>query len=948
MESKLQLRKNLWRWALLSSFCTLAILSPYLVSSSLCLEAQEASTEPTSPRPLPQDKEKTPRNIAETVSQADSGSFPSQALDNSLPGKPNSKDEAGRPRSRFQSESKREPVILEVPVLGSDEVEILSDKVYLYSYFNVLFKTPFGLNEGVQINLASNGNDKHVLRTEKLEYSRYQDPEGGEHRAFILGFYTTSTGLHQLPRLNFQSTTSGRNWISPALAFASFQVDEGKLPLPVAAEINPLPDQVYLGQNILLNIWATQVDAIDQSFLNENPEFTGFLIQKSPIKPNVERLHIIGKDVYRVSLGTWLLNPIEPGLLRIPAIPATVMGLQRQSLAHQLEVLPLPPNPYQQRLEQSKTTADKQIPEESLRSLVPAGKTSTGTAIGQFKVSFQLLSNQEQNIYRQTKHPQKAANRSIKNHKEYATGDLIHAALRITGHGNIHLANFPKLRIPSSLRQLQSNESEELKLDFDHAELYGWRQKILTFKAKNSGQCLIAVDSLPYFDPESGSWHKTLPQELTLQVLNLATPSYYANLEDLHFSDATVLFFNLMFWLQQYAFYICLTIFVLTSIYFLPQLPSLHFLKQSKKRQYIRKNIYVWPATTALQQNTRDIAHSLNKLPINHDLNAPRALLQRFKQRFLSLGRQYRSLLLVLLALLLFGSFYGISTVKNQKEQQKVHQHYLNILRQQVIRQAQQNEDIDPAQIEAQLGQPPYSVGKLPNMALLLYRNGLPIQALELAYLSYFYQPLQAVSRRLVSSLRIQQGLDPRLPDFFFWPLQLHHIWKYIAVGLFLSISLYCIFRTKQKTIESLDDDIPATKPSEFSRYHPPQDNWLRRRVLHTYRNYTIILILLLLSLSIPWHFSLAVNTRADLQLEPIPHRGRYTTLIGPNQGKQKSWKNRLNAGELVKIKGRSSRSHNETAGSSAKSETIYTLILGERQDQGWVREQDLFILPKN
>ena len=726
------------------------------------------------------------------------------------------------------------------------EVQILSDKIYLYNYFNVLFKTPFGLEENVHIS-ALDLQQNRVLRTKKLDYSRYQAEDNQIQRAFILGFYTVSPGLHQLPRFRFQSSTSGQSWQSPSIPFASFRVDEGSLPLPVDLELNPLPKRVYLSQNIVLNVWAQRLETIDQSFLQQLPEFESFLVQRSPVKPEVERQEILGKNVYRVPLGTWLLNPIEEGLLNIPAIQASVMGLKRQTLARQLEVLPLPPNPYQKSTRGQKESVQKEI------------------AIGQFTLSFRLLPPEPYPDKRYQAAKLQDSSRQAKDRQEFtqefaqgfAQDEMLHIVLRITGNGNIHLFSFPEVRVPSSLVMLQSDETESLALDFAKAELSGWREKELIYKAKSSGKYRVGIDSFYFFDPEQGRWQQTESQELTLQVVNRAKQSYYINLEDLYFSDLRVFFFNIMFWLQKYAFYICLVIFLFTSIYFLrSRLPL--------------------PSSQEANQNYT---------------HQPSALRQKVRRN------QYRKMLFVALALVLI--WLSISVTHDRTHQKETQEYYLGLLREQVAQQG----NLDWDKIKGQLPKLWYFPGNLPNISLLLYQNGLPLQALELAYLSYFQLPLHPISRRLVSSLRIQQELGPRLPDFFFWPLQLRHIWKFLASSLFVIASIYCIYPKRQQD------------PHQDPKGHE-----------HSYRNYSIVAVLLLLSLSIPWRFALAVNTRVGLSLEPIPYSETLSELTERSS-------NRLNAGELVKIKGRA----NDTN----------VLVIGEKQDQGWLNEQDLFLLPK-
>ncbi|MEM9424840.1 MAG: hypothetical protein AAF975_08655, partial [Spirochaetota bacterium] len=353
----------------------------------------------------------------------------------------------------------------------SPKAEILSDKVYLYSYFKVLFKTPFPPEENVQIRTID--TDSRVLRNQTLDYSRYRSEDARELRAFILGFYTVAPGLHQLPRLRFQSVETGQAWDSPALAFASFQVDEGTLPLPVDVELNSLPKKVYLGQNIALNVWAVRVNAINQSLLSQQPEFTGFLVQQSPVKPDVEHMTILGQDAYRVSLGIWLLNPIKEGLLNIPAIPANVMGMERQTLARQLEVLPLPPNPFRR----TSPRGPQEEPEglenfgENRHAIsngpsapAPLLQPASETAIGQFEIFLKIPKNKNSIL------PKAEV-------KEFSRNELIPISLRITGSGNIHLFSFPPLQVPAGLVLLQSDEKKSLDLDLDEAEILGWREK---------------------------------------------------------------------------------------------------------------------------------------------------------------------------------------------------------------------------------------------------------------------------------------------------------------------------------------------------------------------------------------------------------------------------------------------------------------------------------------
>ncbi len=745
-------------------------------------------------------------------------------------------------------DSQNDPNAQEVP--EQTEIEILSDKVYLYSHFNVLFKTPFRLEETVRISPIDE-EQTAVLRTERLDYSRYTNEKGQERRAFILGFYTVRPGLHQLPRLRFQNRGNRQSWNSPSIAFASFQIDEGFLPLPVNVELNQLPKKVYLGQNIVLNIWAKQVDAIDQNFLLQTPEFNNFLVQKSPIKANVKRKEILGQNVYQVPLGTWLLNPIQEGLLNIPAIPASVMGLKRETLAQQLEVLPLPPNPYQN---------NSELVEQS------------AIAIGQFRLSSHLYApetqlenqiRQKDAKFKQDESKQKLAEVA----PEFAKDELIRITLRITGNGNIHLSSFPAVRSPSNLILLQSSETEQLELNFSKAELSGWREQELSYKAKNSGKYNISVDDFYFFDPELGNWQRIKTEKLSLQVVNLATQSYYTNLEDLNFPDTTVFFFNLMFWIQKYAFYICLFIFFLINIYFL-----LYFSRQFANTSSA-KNYHIHSSPAPKKQEPK------HKLPI-----------------YIS----FVILLTVFVSLL-----HYISVNQKRSIQEETKQYYLKLLQKNII----VSKNVHFPKLTQQLQKLWDMPGNLPNISLFFYQNGMRLQALEVAYLSYFLLPLHPLSRRLVSSLRIEQGLSPNLPDFFVWPLQLNHIWKILVISLFLII--FIGYRKKQKNFEYQNNEFAQDK------------------LLHRHRNYSTILLLLLLSLIIPWRFSLAVNTREDLELATIPTGNNTETA-----DKRDSWNNRLNTGELIKIKGRA-------------NDSSYILVLSEKQDQGWIDERRLFLLPK-
>ncbi|WGK69841.1 hypothetical protein P0082_02980 [Candidatus Haliotispira prima] len=872
----------------------------------------------------------------------------------------------------------------------SGQAEILSDKVYLQSYFNVLFKTPFQLEEDVRITTVGQSNvagRPQVLRTERLDYSRYRTEEGRARRAFILGFYTVSPGLHQLPQIRFQSTESRSVWQSPALPFASFRVDEGDLVLPVNVEMNRLPEKVYPGQNILLNIWANRVEAIDQSSLPRNLDFAGFLIQKSPVTPEVERVQIQGKDVYRVSLGTWLLNPVERGLLRIPPISALVMGLERRTAARQLEVLPLPPNRY--------LSGERAEPDTSQAS-------GSAVAIGQFTVSFRFAGQETgetpkiqeleeiQESPLEEEHPQTEQGQV----PEFAKDELIRVVLRITGHGNIHILSFPDVEVPANLVLLRSEERESLAPDFAKAELYGWREKEFIYKAKSSGEYRIGVDSFHFFDPERGLWLRSEVQELTLQVVNLVTQSYYSNLEDMHFSGVSVFFFNLMYRLQKYAFYICLAIFLLTGVYFLsevPGLPGLPLLDRLKGRKQIQRGRYArLPAGFAdgdrAGQGGPSEGQSRNGPPESGALPDKLAGLSvpdrsfrsvRFSirqkifvsplcQSVLRFGTEHRRVLFMLLITVFIGLLYGFLLMAGLNSESGAKQYYLQLpIPESNSNNTSTNNSTRMAGPEAgretdrnglggaeQLDNMSHLPGNLANVSLSFYRNGLLPEALQVAYLHYFYQPLQPASRRLVSSLRIQQGLDPGLPGFFFWPLHFHHAWRYLAVCLVLAASVYCLYRKKRDGDGSpyggseFQDDKENDFLSDY-RYTEQHHHLIKTRLLLIYRNYAIVVGLLLLSLSIPVRFSLAVNTLPDLHLEAIPYHssGRKPgERVGNNvengaatekeeTARRKNRKNRLDAGELVKIKGR--------AGDS------YTLVIGEKQDQGWLKEQQLFLLPE-
>ena len=691
-----------------------------------------------------------------------------------------------------------------VPPLPMD-VQILSDKVYPYSYFDVLFKTPFSPEENVRIREVSEReeteyeglNSSQVLRTERIGYSRYRDARGRQRRAFILGFSTLRAGLHLLPRLRFEAIESGRVWYSPTLPFAAFQVDEGELALPVDVSINTLPETVYLGQNILLDIRAERVETIDQSFLPLNPEFRNFLVQNSPNVPEVQRLNILGEDVYQISLASWLLNPIEPGLLQIPAISASIMGRERKTLPYQIKVLTLPPNPY--------------LGKQSV------GKTGKTLAIGQFSLSFELRNTQVRKEAGKKKNGQNFAS-------EFAEDARIHAVLRISGSGNIHILSFPTVNASLNLVLLQSEERDEL--DASEGKLSGWRERELVYRAKSPGNYQLRLDPFYFFDPKESRWRRENAQKLMFTVVNPKSRSYYPNLKDLHFSRITVFASNVLYGLQKYAFYGCLGVFLLTSLCFLLSRP-----------QFTNRRV--------------------------PKLNDSRLV-------FLVLG-------MVLIACL-----YSFALRKYLSERQY---HFSGDTKQ------------------------PNMPGNLPNLALSMYRDSRILEALEVAYLYYFHQPLFLPARRLVSSLRIAQGLSPTLPGAFFWALQLRQTGRYLALLLLFLFSAACIFQ-KRRVLQKMSI-VPGQKKSLMMPF------W------KLYRTYAVFAILLLFALIIPWRFSLAVNIAPNTPLMPIPSSAGQ--VIEVDEGEN------LQAGELVKVSGR--------------IEDTDVLVVGEERKKGWVESQSLFFL---
>ena len=669
-------------------------------------------------------------------------------------------------------------------------VEILSDKVYPYSRFDVLFKTPFLLSENVRIReipasppqsvQADRFGSSEVLRTDKIGYSRYRDAKGRQRRAFILGFSVLRAGLHRLPRLRFDAIESdqglggtqgkGRTWQSPALPFAAFQVDEGELALPVDVSLNTLPSSVYVGQNILLHLTAERVQTIDQSFLPLNPEFRNFLVQDSPVAPQIERLEILGEDVYRVSLGSWLLNPIEPGLLQIPAISASVMGRERKTEQQQIEVLPLPPNPYRERA----APLAKGAPQALGAAVLPA--------IGRFALSFEWHSAEK--IGQMGENPEFVP--------KFAEDERIRAVLRISGTGNLHILSFPAVSASSNLVLLQTEERD--LLDVLGAELSGRRERELIYRAKSPGNYQLRLEPFSFFDPKERLWQSESEQTLEFQVVT--QNSYYSNLEELHFSRFAVFASNVVYALQEYAFYACLGIFLLTSLYFLLFRPRLKLRLK-----------YLLPGLLVLGVLAWSFALHLNKRQFEHS------------------DMQYRDM-----------------------------------------------------------------PGKLANLALSMYRDSRTLEALKAAYLYYFYQPFWG--RRLVSSLRIEQGLSPKPPDSFFWALQLRQTIRYLGLFLFILCSAFCVFQKKRMA-----------------------------QLFPMYRRYSVFAVLLLFVLAIPWRFSLAVNVLPNTALMPIPR----SEIIENGESQT------LKAGELVRVSGR----------------IVDILVIGEEQKKGWVESRSLFFLPE-
>ena len=796
-----------------------------------------------------------------------------------------------------------------------NEVEILSDKVYVYGSFNVLFKTPFQLEENVIIRPGEPSEQDSVLRTDKLNYTSYQIKngknslknfghlEGSENtkserlRAFIIGFYTVKSGIQQLPRLHFESIKSRQIWESPAISFASFQVDESSLPLPVDIELNPLPNKVYLGQNIVFNTSAGYVTAIDQSFLLQLPEFSGFLARKSPIRPEVESLKILGHDAYRLSLGTWLLNPIQEGILEIPSIFAMIMGLERQTLPYRLEVLRLPLNPYRPELVSNQ--AEEYVP-----------------AIGQFELSFRFIASKDsqklgasKNNYQLQRNGDEVSGGNVPNEifhlapsAEFARDEQIRVALRISGSGNIHLFSFPEVRFPSTWSLLQSNENEAIEVDFAKAELSGWREKTFVYQPNSFGNYRLSVEDFEFFNPKHGSWERLQSKGLEAQVMNQMAHSYYVNLDRLHFSSWTVFFFNVMFLLQEYAFYFCLIVFLLGSAIIVPKVIRYSLLDKKESPQtvqnYFRFSYYgimLLLLLLLLLWLLDKFLFSSSILEKKMPTNSLDLLVERFFED-VNLGPSQEMVM--------------------ENYEQSIYRKNINA----VNAKKHIEDNIDWPNIKEQLKFASYFPGHLLNISLWFYQNGFPQEALQVAYVSYKLLPLHPVAHRLVLSLRIQQGLPSDLPTFFVWPLKLSHIWKFVLIILFVLISIRIVRQNEYKVAQE-----------EALSYHYSMVRTLKYKLLNKYRNYFVIVVLLLYGLSISWRFMLAVNTRADKELATIPFEAVSESKM---EDRRRHWQNRLAVGELVKIKGRI----RDSRGSSS-------LVIGENENQGWLDEKELFWL---
>lgn len=156
------------------------------------------------------------------------------------------------------------------------------------------------------------------------------------------------------------------------------------------------------------------------------------------------------RELYRMTVASYLLTPSAPGRIVLPAARVKALGLTVESRQQALTVKPLPP-----------------------------AVRSTG-AVGRFQVTSRL------------------------GREEMTLGDTVELVVRIEGAGNLNYLQLPDLVYPDVVVTGKTGRSSLLPSETGYQGFMEWEVRISPQKA---GDFRLTVPPFPWLDPESGRIH---------------------------------------------------------------------------------------------------------------------------------------------------------------------------------------------------------------------------------------------------------------------------------------------------------------------------------------------------------------------------------------------------------------------------------------------------------
>lgn len=700
---------------------------------------------------------------------------------------------------------------------GAKPPRALNQHIYIYASFNVLFELPFKPSEAVRIEPVS--PSPSIFRRDFIEYRTYVDEGGLRKRSLMLRFYAVESGILELPSYLFTDLSTGRHWESEPLLLPIFAYDEVEQKLPLEVNWSTLPAELYLGQSILLSVWAKHLEVFENSRLLEPLQLNEALIERSPAEPQIVQENLLGIDTYSVPLASWIVTPTDLGVLRLPPLRAQVQGLTRTLTEQNISILPLPENPYRRE------------------------DASFQPAIGEFEFSLNWSDPPTQN--------------------RYALDDTIEITRRIFGTGNFTLLEFPPVD-GGGLTLLEVQKTEDYE---PVAEGYrGSLSQTYRYKAPSHGTFMLRVPDFPWFDPGEKLWKAETGRSVSLEFVARPTRDKFKDWEQFWFSKWNIYSLNVMYWIQKNIGYFLL----------LPILTVCYWGASYRFRAKIR--------LTELWRFLR-VKH---RLPV---FGSGMLLLVSFCIAFF--GRPDYLLL------------QRAETAFQNGEYSKAELIYRNFL---------QEETFWP--------------GVLPNMALLQYRQGNTVGALESAYRSYYLQPLVQIPSKVLKMLRKSERFEERIPYDFIWQRIFKVSWPLSQVFfcyLFLFVLLWKYWRRLRKN----RDETAASFSQPLIYRLDPEQNELA--VINPFRPWFFFYLSFLgfSILSIMIYFlpspSVGVNIKENF-LQALPHQTAEPGERPPAGNYQ------LRSGELVMLKGR------------APDSDLY-LVRGEDWQLGWLSASSFRII---